>query len=256
MSIQNKSMGWKIFLLVFLAMLITLPLASAIPETDLYKFTEATRFTFEFDLYRNDTYMRSATVRHFGNETSKYYYVVIRSNVGDVLPYDEFDVSFACNGDETETIFTTTNYNSWVESGQVSFKHEFGDPFIVYYGFLPTTVVEGQCNVTSASGLVVDGNAGYTTFNFELVPLQDTSVLTVQLYCEDEARRDLIEAELNGTYTILSSNINIFYVGWLIFQIIAILLIFVGIPVLFIIMVSWVYYNITGRRLIGGHENE
>lgn len=257
MSIQYKNMGWKFFLLALLVVLLALPVTSAIPHSDLYKFTESSRFTFEFDLYRNDTYDRSVTVRHFGNETSKYYYVVIRANIGDISPYDQFDISFICNDDESASTLTTTNYNSWVESGQISFKHEFSDSSTAYYGgIFPFTVVDGQCNITSATNLVVDGNAGYTTFNLELVPLQDTDALTVQSYCEDQARIDLIEAELNGTYTVISNNINILYVAWIIFQIVAILFVALGVPIVFIVMINWIYWKVTGRKMVGGRENE
>jgi len=248
-------MGWKIFLVVCLAMLISLSPVSAIPEFDLYKFTGAGRFTFSFDSFHNSTNPRTGTIRYLTNQTAQYYYVVIRANVGDVAPYDEFDLSFVCSDDETETALTTTDYNSWVQSGQVSFRHEFDDPHTVYYmGIFPFNAMDGQCNVTSASGLIPNGNTGYTTFNFELVPLQDSDVQTVQVYCEDQARADLIEAEVNGTLSVITNNVNIFYTLWIVIQIVAMLFLVVGIPAVMLLMIRWSIFKVTGRKLFARED--
>lgn len=255
MSIQISSMGWKIFLVVCLVMLISLSPVSAIPESDLYKFTGAGRFAFNFDFFHNSTSPRTAIIRHLTNITSQYYYVVVRANAGDVAPYDEFDLSFICNDDESETALTTTGYNSWVQSGQISFKHELKSAEVVYYsGFLPYFAMDGECNITSAGSLLPDGNTGYTTFNLELVPLQDSDVQTVQAYCEDEARTDLIEAEISGILSVVENNVNIFYTLWIVIQIVAMLFLVVGIPTVMLLMIRWSIFKVTGRKLFARRE--
>jgi len=228
---------------------------SAIPEEDLYRFTGAGRFTFKFDDYYNSSAMRTAKIRFITNHTNLYYYIVIRANIGDSPPYDSFDVSFICNGDESETAFTTTDYSSWVESGQISFKRRFSDPHTVYYmGVFPFQAMDGECNITSATNLQVEGNEGYTTFNVELVPLLDTNVKTVQSYCEERARTNLIETEINETLTVITSNLNIFTTLWIVIQIFAVILLVIGLPFVIFMMIRWAVYKVTGHKIFARGE--
>jgi len=251
MSISYFNMRvWAAVLAIFF--LVVVPsIVAAIPESDLYYFRGSSRATFEFDSYYNGSAARSSTVKAFHNMSS-YYYIVIRANAGDAKPHDKFTVDFKCTGDAVNTFVTTTDYSSWVESGQVSMKRSFLLENNYTYDGLVLTVKEATCTIVSAGDLVPDNNIGYTTFNVELVPLLTTTVITLENLCEDEARKTLIENEVNGTVNVVTNNINIFYTFWLFIQIVAIVFIFIGIPAVVLLLIRWTLFKISGRKILWG----
>jgi len=236
----------------FAALFFLAVTASAIPDTEIYNFKASVTGIFKFDEYNyyNNNYSMTRTVQlyTFFNE-SQYYYAIVRANPADVSPYDEFDITFFCDG-EPYTSFTTTDYTSWVESGQISFKKRFGSITTRSYGNSTLSANEAYCTIISASGLVVDGNVGYTTFNLDIVPVTTTAVTTVESYCEEEALRDTVTAELAAIDTIFNTNVNFVTTLFIVFQILAIVAVVLGVPILLFMLLRWAIWKITGIRIL------
>lgn len=243
----GKTVGACILTLFFLAVTV-----SAIPDAEIYNFKASVTGEFKFDEYNptnnNFSITRTVQLYTFFNE-SQYYYVIIRANPADVSPYDEFDIEFFCDG-ESHAIFTTTDYTSWVESGQISFKKQFTSTASRSYGNSTLYANFGYCTVVSASGLVVDGNVGYTTFRLDLVPVTTGVVTTLESYCEEEALSDTITAELSAIDTIFTTNVNFLTTLFTVFQIIALVFVVLAIPIMMFMLIKFVIWKITGIRIL------
>lgn len=255
MSTRNNHMRVFAAVLAIFFLAVAPSFAAAIPESDLYYFQGASRDTFKFDSYFNGTASRATTLNALHNASSSYY-IVIRANAGDVFPYDDFSVQFHCIGDGVDTFVRTIDYPSWVASGQVSMKRSYVLEINRTYGNVTGNIKQATCEIVSAGDLIPSNNTGYTTFNFELVPLTQTKVVTVQAACEDEARGTLIGNLVNGTVNVVSNNVNIITTFWIVVQIVAIVFIFIGIPVLLLLFIRWVIFKVAGRKILwGGDES-
>lgn len=243
------SIGMCIVAFCFLAFTV-----SAIPDTEIYNFRASATAVFLFDEYNpsydgiHDT-LREIDLYVFFNE-SQYYYVLIRGVSADVSPYDDFFVSFSCDG-EPATSFHTTDYTSWVESGQISFKKQFNPAIVtVDYGNATIDALYSYCQIYSANSLVVDGNSGYTQFNVDLVPVTTSAVTTLERYCEEAALQDTITAELSAINTIFTNNVNFITTLFTVFQILALIFVVLGIPIMVLLLVRWVIWKVTGMRIL------
>lgn len=256
MSTLNNIMSWKALLLM-LIIAMSFQTASAIPSGDLYFFRGAARHVVPFDEFYNSTTQRELTVFSYYN-SSAYYYFIIRVNSGDAKPYDAFTVSYQCSDDPTPVTLLTTDYSSWVESGQISIKRAFPVNYTVYLsGELNTAIVkEASCRIVSATGLAVDNNAGYTSFNAEIVPMLTMTVVTLDAYCEDTSRADLIETIVAGILNVVLKNVDIVYTLFLIFEIMVVIGVLIGLPTLIIILVGWASHKITGKKLGSKSDND
>jgi len=254
MYVQDNKMGLRILVLVSLLMSICFVSAvQAIPESDAESFRASARYFVEFDDYYNGTIGRTLTLKSFHSEAS-YYYVVFRANVGDAKPYDEFDVSFRCEGDTLATSFKTTDYPSWEESGQISFKREFNIRGNETYFNNTINVSTTFCTVLTAGNLVVDSNDGYTKFMMELVPILRNIVITPKSSCELTSAHQTLDSELDSLYKVFVNNINIFYTLFIVAQILAIIFVVIGIPILVFLMIRWTIWKTTGRRILAPRE--
>jgi len=244
----------SILLAIAMAVLLSaVPFAAAIPESDLYYFRASVRSIFQFDEGYNGSAGRVAYLKAFQN-ASNYYYIVLRANAGDALPYDRFDLSFGCTDDITDTFVRTTDYPSWVQSGQISFKRAFGNVSYYTYDGMSRPVSEARCEIKSASGLVPNGNVGYAMFNVELVPLLSSFVNTLQAICESDARAEVTEGIINATGNIVSFNVNILFTLWIILQIVLVVFVVIVLPAIIILMVLWAVQKVTGKKPFGGED--
>lgn len=246
---MKKQLGLGVCIAALFFLAVT---ASAIPDNEIFNFKASVTGIFYFDEYNptNNNYSITRTLQLyvFFNE-SQYYYVIIRANPADVSPYDDFYIDFSCDG-ESHASFDTTDYTSWVESGQISFKKRFTATDIRDYGNSTLTANFGYCNVYEASGLVVDGNSGYTTFRLDIVPVTTTAVTTIEAYCEEAALHDTITAELSVIDTIFTTNVNLITTLFIVFQIIAIIFVVLAIPIMIFMLIRWAIWRITGIRLL------
>jgi hypothetical protein len=221
---------------------------SAIPETDLEKFRASGRFFVKFDGYTNDTQYQ--TVSAFHNESLSFY-VIFRANAGDAPPYDDFHVEYKCLGDALPTEFHTRDYPSWNASGLISFRKNYAyNGITAYYDNSTISSSWSYCWIISANGLDAVGNAGYSEFYVELVPVLNTLVITLDSFCSDEARVNLIEQLTSGIYLVLEKNVNFLYTLWIVFQILAVLFIVLGIPILIFLIVRWAIWRISGFKIL------
>lgn len=250
---KQLGLGVCIAALFFLAVTV-----SAIPDTEIYNFKASATGIFLFDEHNptydgNHSIVRQIELYTFFNE-SQYYYIVIRKNPADVYPYDDFYISFACDL-EPITAFHTTDYTSWVESGQISFKKRFtGSYDVEYVNGTTLTANHGYCYVTESYGLTVNGNTGYTTFNVDLVPVTISAVMTLESYCEEASLQDTITGELSAFENILANNLNFITTLFIIFEILAVVFVSLGIPIMVFMLVRWAIWKITGHRLLDRKE--
>lgn len=253
MTVQKTSLP-NFFFIFLIITLLSVSSVSAIPEADIDKFKSSGRSTFLFDDYANLSFVRDLGVKSFPENVldMESYYVVIRRNAGDALPYDDFFVRYQCSGDATPIELHTTDYPSWVENGIVtSIKRNYyftGES--EYYDNSTINVSYAWCQVYSATDLVVDNNAGYTEFYFEIVPVHEQFVVTVPSWCGDDARADLITGLQTGIGSVLENNANFVYTLWIVFQIIAVILIVLGIPVLIFMLIRWAIWRISGFKIL------
>jgi hypothetical protein len=227
---------------------------SAIPESDLYKFKSSVRGFAKFDEYGGSTSTRSYTIKSFYNESDSFYFV-LRSSAGDIKPYDDFFVRMWCSGDSLPTEFHTTDYDSWVSNGQITFKRNFYLPYTEIYDNSSIPASQSGCEIYSASGLVVDGNAGYTTFYVDMVPILPTAVITLDAFCTDERRVNLTGRLESGILLVLQNNTNFLYTMWIIVQVVAVIAIVIGVPVFILLMIRWAIWRITGFKLFDRSTN-
>jgi len=241
----------------FVFMIFLASASSAIPDSEIYNFKSSITGVFYFDEY-NPKYdgihgiTRELELLSFYNE-SQYYYIVIRKSSVDQPPYDDFFVTFICDA-EPVTSFHTTDYTSWVESGQISFKKQYGYQDDFDYG---TGSIRGRysyCQIREASNLTVSGNTGYTTFNVDLVPVTISSVQSVESYCEEEYLRDTITAQLSAMGTIVETNVGFVSTIFTVFQTLVIVFIVIGIPILIFLFIRWAVWKITGIRILERKE--
>jgi hypothetical protein len=239
-------------LAVLLITTLLVTYASAIPESDLEKFRASGRFIVKFDAYTNQTQYQM--IKAFHNESSTFY-VVFRANIGDAVPYDDFYINYWCQGDALFTEFHTTDYPSWVQSGIISFSKQYAFQTTEYYNNATVDMSSSICWINSATGLFVDGNAGYTNFNMELVPVLNTFVITIEMFCSDSARTDLIGLLSAGLSSVFANNVNFLYTMWLVVQILAIIFIVIGVPVLIIMLIRWAIWRISGFKILEKKTN-
>ena len=236
--------------IIFTVLLVSLVLASsvsAIPEADLDKFRASGRYYALFDTFAgNDT--QYFTAKAFHNDSDNFY-IVFRANVGDAPPYDDFYISFNCLGDGIPTEFHTTDYPSWEEAGFVTFLKGYEFEVQEYYDGVNISMSWSYCSLNSATSLVTSGNNPYTTFYVEVVPVLDTKVMTLEMYCSDEGRNALIDQLRNGIWSVLEKNVNFLYTIWIVFQIIAVILVVLGIPILIFMLIRWAVWRVSGHKL-------
>jgi hypothetical protein len=229
-------------------------LVSAIPESDLYKFKSSVRGYAKFDEYGGSTATRSYEIKSFYNESDSFYFV-IRASAGDIKPYDDFFVRVWCSGDSLPTEFHTTDYDSWVSNGQITFKRNFYTTYSEVYDNLSIPAEKSGCEIYSASGLVVDNNAGYTTFYVEMVPILPTAVITLDAFCADEKRVNITGRLTSGILIVLQNNTNFLYTMWIIVQVLAVIIIVIGVPVFILLMIRWAIWRITDFKLLERSTN-
>lgn len=234
--------------------IIMIQFVDAIPEADIYMFRASARAIMKFDDYVNITDVRFVNLKTFHND-SAYYYMVIRANPGDVAPYDDFYLRFQCQGDALSTELHTTDYTSWTESGMISFKRQFNNPYIEQYDGVPIDAQSAWCQIYSADDLIVNGNTGYTKFYVEMVPLLYQRVQTIEDYCGEEERVELVDNIQFGIQSVLQNNIDFLSVNWVIFQIIAMIAVVLGIPVMLFMLIRWAMWRIAGIRIFGVDNN-
>lgn len=227
---------------------------SAIPESDLYKFKSSVRGYAKFDEYGGSTSTRSYTIKSFYNESDSFYFV-IRASVGDIKPYDDFFVRVWCSGDSLPTEFHTTDYDSWASNGQITFKRAYYTSYSEIYDNLSITASKSGCEIYSASDLVVDGNAGYTMFYVDMIPVLPTAVITLDQFCADEQRVNLTGRLTSGILIVLQNNVNFLYTLWIIVQVMAVIVIVIGVPVFILLMIRWAIWRITGFKLFDRSMN-
>lgn len=237
------------FAACFMVVFFIVSSASAIPEEELYNFRSSVTGIFYFDEFNPPALTRIVYLDSLHN-ASLDYYVVIRKNVNDVKPYDDFFVSFLCGDDVIPTEFHTTDYSSWVETGQVSFKKSYFQITSAAFPYGNLTSFYTYCYVVNANGLVTDNNVGYTQFNLDLVPVTTIAVRTVASYCEEAAITDAINAEEDAIAGIVGNNINFFQTFFIIFQILAVVLVVLGVPIMIFLLIRWAIWKITGVRIL------
>lgn len=226
----------------------------AIPESDLYNFKSSVRSYAKFDDYGGSTSTRSYEIKSFYNESDSFYFVV-RASAGDIKPYDDFFLRVWCSGDSLPTEFHTTDYDSWVSNGQITFKRNFYISYTEMYDDVSVPAMMSGCEIYSASGLVVDGNAGYTTFYVDMVPILPTVVITLDAFCTDERRVNLTGRLESGILLVLQNNTNFLYTMWIIVQVVAVIAIVIGVPVFILLMIRWAIWRITGFKLLDRSTN-
>jgi hypothetical protein len=238
---------------IFIIALLSVSIASAIPETDLNKFRASGRFYPYFSQYTNETQYQ--TISAFHGE-SDYFYLIVRAHAGDAVPYDDFHLQFRCLGDEVPTELHTTDYPSWVEAGFISFKREYAfDDVLSYYDGTAVNTSWSYCWLITADSLSVNGNAGYTQFYIELVPVLENTVITLNELCGDSERANLINELSEGISLVLEMNVNIIYTIWIVFQILVVILIVIGIPILLFMLIRWAIWRVTGVKLFERRTN-
>lgn len=243
---KMKTTAVLLSLLILTAMLS--PFVHAIPESDMENFRASFRETYLFDEYSNAT--RILTIKSLHNH-SDYFYVVFRSHVGDAPPYDDYYVQYWCQGDSVVTEFHTTDYDSWNSNGLISFAHEYFYHGTSAYDNTTISSDESYCWVMHANSLDVSGNTGYTAFNVEFVPVLDIPVYTLNSFCADEMRNDLRESLMEGIYSVLEINVNIIYTIWIVFQIVAVIFVVLGIPIIVFMLIRWAIWRLSGYKLGG-----
>jgi hypothetical protein len=222
---------------------------SAIPESDLYHFKSAVREYVPFDAYvANMSHGRYYFLKQFWNSSDSYY-MVLRVNAGDTPPYDDFFVRFICSGDSLPTEFHTTDYPSWVSDGQISVKRGYFYFYDEVYDTVSIPAAISSCQILTASNLTVSGNAGYTTFNLELVPTLNTIVITLDQFCSDRKRANLTGRIGAGILTVLENNVNFLYTLWIVFQVIGVIVIVIGVPVFVLLLIRWAVWRISGHKM-------
>jgi hypothetical protein len=226
-----------------------LPPASAIPESDIYKFKSAVRGYMTFDEFMgNSTDDRALVLKSFDNGSISFY-VVLRANVGDAPPYDDFYVRMRCSGDALPLEFHTTDYASWNKVGQISFKRTYDVGYVEQYDNLSMPAILSSCQIESASGLAVDGNLGYTDFYMEMVPILSTNVITLDEYCTGERRVNVTGNIKNSILLVLTNNVNFIYTLWILFQIMAVIIVVIGVPVMVLLLIRWALWRLAGFKL-------
>jgi len=240
-----------VLLVCALALLALAQQSLAIPDSDIYNFRSSMTASFYFDDYNptNNGYSitRYAALHAFFNE-SQYYYVIIRASEADSPPYDDFYISFTCDNDP-DVAFHTTDYTSWVESGQISFKRQF--TFSEYMSYANATMLSmlSYCTITNANSLVPDGNSGYTTFRLDLVPSTASAVTTLEAYCDEASLHTAVDTELSTLASIVDVNIKFISTIFTVFQILAVIIVVLGIPIVVLLAIRFVIWKITGHRL-------
>lgn len=240
---------------ILMVLLILPTTILAIPDSDINDFKSSIRAQFKFDEYYNSTNPRALALTSYFN-SSMYYYIVLRSSSPDIAPYDDYYIKFKCYGDAIATEFHTTDYDTWRTAGQISFKKQYllisGD---VAYDGTNLSDQATYCEIFNASGLVATNNAAYTTLTIELVPiLSSGNVITLTYFCEDAARKSLISKEMDAIGSIIGINVNVFSSLWIIAQILAVILIVIGVPILAILLIRWAIYKITGKVIFQKKE--
>lgn len=246
----------KVLLMAFMvSVMMSLPVASAIPESDLYKFKSAVRGYMAFDEFMgNSTDDRALVLKSFDNGSINYY-VILRANVGDAPPYDDFYVRMKCSGDALPLEFHTTDYASWNNAGQISFKRIYDVGYVEQYDTLSMPAILSSCQIQSASGLTVNGNLGYTDFYMEMVPILSTNVITHDMYCTAERRVNVTANIKNSILLVLTNNVNFIYTLWILFQIMAVIIIVIGVPVMVLLLIRWALFRIAGFKLFDRSTN-
>jgi len=247
---MNMYFRWRVLAFsVAVALVITalmMKYASAIPESDINKFRAAGRAVMKFDSYTNSS--RVIDVRAFHGESSSFY-LVFRASIGDALPYDDFYVNYICSGDALPTGFHTTDYASWNTAGIISVGRNFYFTENFTYNSATIETRWSSCQILSATDLVVDGNAGYTSFNVEVVPVLTNTVITLDAFCSDEYRTTLIGLLINGISSVFTNNLNILNTAFIVFETLIVLFIVIGIPALVILFIRWAIYRISGHKI-------
>ena len=233
---------------VFLVSLLLISVVSAIPESDLEKFRASGRYFVKFDEYTNETQYQ--TISAFHNESLSFY-VVFRAHAGDAPPYDDFYVEYKCLGDALSTEFHTTDYPSWNERGLISFRKIYAYNGITsYYDNSTVYMSWSQCWLISATGLDAVGNAGYAEFYVELVPVLNTLVITLDYFCSDVVKTNLFQQLIAGIALVLEKNVNFLYTLWIVFQILAVLFIVLGIPIIIFLLIRLAIFKISGFKIL------
>jgi len=227
---------------------------AAIPESDLYNFKSSVRSYAKFDDYGGSTSTRSYEIKSFYNESDSFYFVV-RASAGDIKPYDDFFLRVWCSGDSLPTEFHTTDYDSWVSNGQISFKRNYYTSYNEIYDNISISARKSGCEIYSATDLIVNNNAGYTTFYVDMVPILITPVITFDQFCTDERRANITGSLKDGILIVLQNNTNFLYTLWIIFQVLAVIVIVIGVPVFILLMIRWAIWRITGFKLFERSTN-
>ena len=242
-------MAGKVFLVSLAFFLLLLPMAFAIPSGVADEFKMTIREKVDIDDYWNSSERRIVVLDSYFNLSSSYY-VVLRRNPADAYPYDNFRVCIECYGDYLPTCIYAKDYPSWVQNGQISFFRS--DMFRTEYTFgnLTINMSRGYCFIDELDDFTLENNGEYPYVYLELIPLLDVRFTTINTYCETKSARDLITAELTGIGTVISANVNIIYTLYLMFQIIAIVLVTIGAPILIFLMIKWAVWKISGHKLL------
>lgn len=238
----------KIFL-ISLVLLLFLPIVSAIPTGDVDEFKMTIREKIDIDDYWNSSERRIVILDAYFNLSDSYYFT-IRRNPADTYPYDNFRICFECYGDYLDTCIYVEDYSSWVQNGQISFFRSDMMERTHTFGNLTINMTRGYCFIDEINSFTFENNGGYSYLFIELIPLLGVKFTTIDTYCETESAQELIEAELEGIGTVISANVNFFYTIYIIIQIIIIITVFIGVPVMVFLLIRWAIWKITGHKIL------
>lgn len=246
---NNKVMMGKVLLVSLVFILLLLPTALAIPTGVADDFKLTVREQVDIDAYWNSSERRIVILDTYFNLSSSYY-ITIRKNPADVYPYDNFKVCLECYGDYIDTCVYVDDYSSWVQNGQISFFQSEMLQTTHTFGNLTVNMSRGYCFIDELSDFTLENNGEYSYIYVELIPLLDVKFTTINTYCETKSANDLITAELTGIQNVFDVNVNFFYTLYIMFQIIALITVVIGAPIMVFVMIRWMVWKVTGHKML------
>lgn len=182
------------------------------------------------------------------HQYSDTWYLYIKSNPHDDPPYDNLTISVQCNDASSPTVFPTTFYQDWNDTGELVFSFPYGEDQIaityndhIIYGDV------GWCDlsVTSHGGSFINNSLSYNYLEMKMIPLISSFE---DLDCSNVDSATVGIA--TGLTSLVTYNADLWEIAWLFYSIMILILATFGVPILLFMAIRFAIYRITGHKIL------
>lgn len=186
------------------------------------------------------------------HQYSDTWYLYLKANPHDDPPYDNITVSLQCNGDSTPTVFPTTFYQEWNDTGELVFSFPYGEEQVaityndhILYG----DVAWCEIFMTSHGGSFINNSLSYNYIETKMIPLISSFE---DLDCSNVDSSTIGIA--TGLTSLVTYNSDLWSIAWLLYSIMLVIFAVFGIPMMVFMGIRYLLWRITGHKMIERRE--